>query len=56
MNEMGQETQERLHSEERKRRKALGITKEVAGQEKSTEKRGKQFQTHHWLSRRGRSG
>jgi hypothetical protein len=56
VNEKSKVTQKRLHSEERKRRKALGITKEVAGQEKSTEKRGKQFQTHHWLSRRGRSG
>jgi hypothetical protein len=47
MNEKSQVTWERLHSEERKKGRTPGITKEVAGQQKSTMKQGKcnqQFQ------------
>jgi hypothetical protein len=38
MNEKSQVTQERLYFEERKRGRALGITKELTGQQKSIEK------------------
>jgi hypothetical protein len=48
-NEKSQETCERLYSEDRKRERARGIMKEVAGQQNSTkkprqQKRSKQIQ------------
>jgi hypothetical protein len=48
MNEKGQVTQEISYSEERKRRRASGITKEVTrqqknGKTKATENNNKQF-------------
>jgi hypothetical protein len=52
-------TKEILYSEERKRGRALGIMKEVAGQQKSMEeqrdqRRAEESQLHPWLPRLGR--
>jgi hypothetical protein len=42
VNEKSQVTKERVYSEERKRGRTLGITKEMLGQQKSTEKQRQQ--------------
>jgi hypothetical protein len=51
-------TKERLYSEDRKRGRALGIAKEVAGhqenrEKQATKKSNRQFKTHLQLPMRG---
>jgi hypothetical protein len=43
MNEKSQVTRERLYSEDRKRGKSMGITKEVSGEQKSMKKHKQQI-------------